>query len=479
MSATEPVRLSPAELKTLFLFESLDDGQLRWLADHGDVRAFPAGTVVLEEGEPAEYLTLLLSGTIAWSRKVQDHEVETSRTDQRGVYAGAMQAYIRGPQAQHQYTGTLRAISDIELLFLPADDFGSEMRRWFPMAIHLLEGLFFGMRNTQTIIGQREHLLALGSLSAGLMHELNNPAAATARAASALRERVAGMRHKLTLLAEGEINPVHLRHLLALQEAILEKAAKAPKLTALEVADREDEVGDWLDAHQVTDGWNIAPIFVAGGVDTGCLDDIAGTIEPDLLDQSLRWLAYTLETDQLTSDIEEASARITSLVGAVKQYSQIDRATHQWIDVHDGLDSTMVMLAHKVPAGITVVKAYDRTLPAIPAHPAELNQVWTNLIDNAVQAMGESGTLTLRTASDHEGILVEIGDTGPGVPEALQRRVFEPFFTTKPVGQGTGLGLDISYRIVVNRHGGDLSLTSVPGDTRFQIRLPLREPASN
>ena len=179
------------------------------------------------------------------------------------------------------------------------------------------------------------------------------------------------------------------------------------------------------------------------------------------------------------SDIEDATGRVSSLVSAAKQYSQMDRAAHQWIDVHTGLDSTLVMLTHKIGDGVKVVKDYDRTLPQVPAHPAELNQVWTNLIDNAVQAMNGAGTLTIKTYREDDHLVVAVGDTGPGVPDELKKRVFEPFFTTKPVGEGTGLGLDISYRIVVNGHGGDIRLESAPGDTRFLVRLPLTEPASS
>jgi signal transduction histidine kinase len=347
------------------------------------------------------------------------------------------------------------------------------------MAIHLLEGLFLGMRNTQAVVGQRERLVALGSLTAGLMHELNNPATAAVRATAALRERVAGMRHKLGMIAEGQIDPAALRRLTQLQETVIERAAKAPTLTAMQASDREDELGDWLDGHGVAGGWDMAPSFVAAGLDVDCLEEIAGSVDPGLLEQSLRWIGYALETEQLMTDIEDASARISSLVSAAKQYSQLDRASHQWIDVHDGIDSTLVMLNHKIgKGGIRLVKDYDRTLPKVPGHPAELNQVWTNLIDNAVQAMNGQGTLTVRTGRDGERVLVAICDTGPGVPPELHRRVFEPFFTTKPVGEGTGLGLDIAYRIVVNRHGGDLTMTSVPGDTRFEVRLPLSEPPS-
>ena len=480
LSGANQTSLTPAELKTLFLFEKLTDEQLDWLARQGSVQHYPAGSVVLAEGDPAEGFYVLLSGTIALSRRIHGDEVETVRTDQRGAYAGATQAYLRDNEVgTRTYGATMRAISDSTFFVLPAADFGTMIREWFSMAIHLLEGLFLGMRNTQAVVGQRERLAALGSLTAGLMHELNNPATASVRATAALRERVAGMRSKLGKLADGEIDLVELRKLTKLQDSVIERAAKAPRLTAMQASDAEDKLGDWIEEHGIDGAWDLAPVFVGGGLDVDCLEEIAGSVAPELLDQSLRWLAYALETEQLMTDIEDASARISSLVAAAKRYSQLDRASHQWIDVHDGLDSTLVMLAHKIGSKIKVVREYDRTLPKIPAHPAELNQVWTNLIDNAVQAMNGEGTLTVHTGRDGERVLVEICDTGPGVPEALRRRVFEPFFTTKPVGEGTGLGLDISYRIVVNRHGGDLTLESVPGDTRFEVRLPVAEPPSN
>jgi signal transduction histidine kinase len=473
-------QLTPEELKTLFLFESLTDEQLTWLAGQGTVKEHPAGSTVFAEGDQAEYFFVLLSGTLALSRRVGQDDVETARTDQRGVYMGATQAYLRDdPGVQRTYLASMRAISDCRFFLLSAADFGGMIRDWFPMAIHLLEGLFFGLRNSAAVIGERQRLAALGSLTSGLMHELNNPAAATVRATAALRDRVGLMRRKLGMLANGKIPAEQLRALVQLVEPIIERAAKAPELSPMETSDREDELSDWLDAHQVVAGWDLAPVFAASGLDRECMEEVAASVAPELLDQSLHWIGYALETEQLMTDIEDAGNRISSLVAAAKQYSQLDRASHQWIDVHDGLKSTVVMLSHKLGKGIQVVKDFDRTLPQIPAHPAELNQVWTNLIDNAVQAMNGEGTLTLRTARDGDRVLVEVGDTGPGIPPELRHRVFEPFFTTKPVGEGTGLGLDISYRIVVNGHGGDISVTSEPGDTRFQVRLPLSEPASN
>jgi signal transduction histidine kinase len=475
----EPGKLTPAELRTLFLFEKLSDAQLEWIAEHGCTLRAPAGSLVLREGDHAEQFFVLLSGTIQLFRTISGDEVPTQRTEQRGVYMGATQAYLRDDGVPRNYMASLRALDDSDFFVLSAADFGWMMREWFPMAIHLLEGLTLGMRDRQAAVSERQRLAALGALSAGLMHELNNPAAAASRATGALRQRVAGMRHKLGMLAVGKVPPSQLNALVELQEDVIERAAKAPTLTAMQAADREDELGDWMERRGVTGAWDIAPVFAQGGLDTDCLDEIEQKLDnTGLLDQAVHWIGYALETEQLMSDIEDATGRVSSLVSAAKQYSQMDRAAHQWIDVHGGLDSTLVMLTHKIGNGVKVVKDYDRTLPEIPATPAELNQVWTNLIDNAVQAMNGAGTLTIRTFRDDDHVVVSVGDTGPGVPDELRKRVFEPFFTTKPVGEGTGLGLDISYRIVVNGHGGDIVLKSQPGDTQFQVRLPIAEPPS-
>jgi signal transduction histidine kinase len=344
--------------------------------------------------------------------------------------------------------------------------------------VHLLQGMFVGIANANALVGQRERLLALGKLSAGLTHELNNPAAAASRAADTLRERIAGMRHKLAMLAEGRLDREALRALTVLQERFVEVGRSSPALTALQAGDLEDELADWLDDHDVTQGWELAPVFVAGGLRVSDLEQVADTAPAESLEGAMRWLAYTVDTENLLREIGDATARITALVAAAKQYSQLDRAPHQDIDLHEGLDATLVMLARKLGDRIRIVKDYDRELPTVPAYPAELNQVWTNLIDNAADAMNGEGTLTVRTARDGDFALVEIGDTGTGVPPEAAKRIFEPFFTTKPVGQGTGLGLDVSWRVVVSRHHGDLQLQSQPGDTRFQVRLPLQERAS-
>jgi len=464
-------RLTPDELRTLFLFEALDDEQLAWLAEHGWVEEHPAG-LIYAEGEPATRFYVLLSGTVSLSRQVHGDSVETNRTDQRGVYAGAMQAYL-GSQVAQVYANTLRALTPTESFVLPAEDFATMMRTWFPIALHLMEGLFFGMRNTQTIVGERERLLALGSLSAGLTHELNNPAAAAVRATAVLRDRVAGMRHKLALIADGRLDGSQLRHLVDLQEEAVKRLAAAPELTPIQTNDAEDALAEWLDARNFTGAWDVAPTLVAGGVDPQWMEQAAETIGAEYLEPAVRWLTYTLDTELLMREIDDSVARISNLVSAAKQYSQLDRAPHQTVDVHDLLKATLVMLNAKIPAGVTVVKEFDRGIPPIPAYAAELNQVWTNLIDNALDAMGDSGTLTLRTGTDDGHVFVDVIDTGPGIDPAVRPRIFEPFFTTKPVGEGTGLGLDISYRIVVNKHHGDIRVDSAPGSTRFRVLLPI------
>ena len=465
-------RLPVQALRELFLFEKLSDEQLRWLAEHGWVTEAPSGDTVLAEGTPAELFIVLLSGTITMSFRVGRDDVETVRTDQVGVYAGAMQAYVAN-RAGQTYTATVRVVSDARFFVLRAEDFAWMMQAWFPMAIHLLEGLFLGMRTSAHIIGQRQQLLALGALSAGLTHELNNPAAAL-RANAALRDRVAGMRHKLAMLAKEDVDPRLLRLLVDVQEEAVQAVPEAPKLTPIQESEREDALSEWLDEHGVPDGWELAPIFVGAGTTPEFLDRVADQAPPAMLEGAVRWLAYTLETELLMHEITDSVARISSLVAAAKQYSNMDRAPHERVDIHAGLKSTLVMLAGKL-RGLEVVKDFDTSLPKVPVYAGELNQVWTNLIDNAVQAMDGHGTLTVRTSMDGDRVRVEIGDTGPGVPEKLRRRIFEPFFTTKPVGQGTGLGLDISYRIVVGRHGGDVTVESQPGDTRFIVRLPLTE----
>ena len=465
---------SPGELRALFLFEKLTDAQLQWLCQRGRVELIPAGPVYAE-GDPARCFYVLLDGTVVLSRRVAADDIEVGRTSQRGVYAGAWQAYL-GDRVPQRYPSSMRVTEPSRFFVLDADVFAQLMNEWFPMAVHLLDGGFFYRTNLLELTGQRERLLALGSLSAGLTHELNNPAAAAVRATASLRDRVSGMRRKLGAIAGGGWDSTTLQKLIGLQEEAAEQALKAPALSPLQASDREDAITDWLDSHGMRDGWQLAPTFVAAGVDVAWLEHVAATVDAATLEGALHWLNCTVEIELLMNEVQDATTRISTLVGAAKQYSQLDRAPHQVVDVHELLDSTLAILAGKIPPGIRVVKEYDRSLPAIPAYAAELNQAWTNLIDNALSAMGETGVLTVRTGRDRDQVFVDICDTGPGVLPEIRDRIFEPFFTTKPVGQGTGLGLDITWRIVVNKHHGGIAVESVPDGTRFRVRLPVTDP---
>ncbi|MFJ2667950.1 ATP-binding protein [Nocardia fluminea] len=470
----------PEELRTLFLFEKLDDSQLAELCAIGRIEYVDPGTV-FREGEPATCFYVLIDGEVRLTKLSGGMEIEINRTDHRGVYAGAWMAYL-GDRANQDYNGSMYVLRRSRFLVMDAADFSRIMHEWFPMAVHLLEGAFFGGQKSNQRIAERERLLALGSLSAGLTHELNNPAAAAVRATSGLRERVAGMRHKLKMMAEGKFPADALVKLVEMQEQAADQVAKAPDLSPLEAADREDALADWFSERGIADGWNLAPTFVQAGLDTDWLEGVHATLEAcqaPVFEGAVRWLNYTIETELLMNEIFDSTTRISTLVGAAKQYSQMDRAPYQVVDLHELLDSTLVMLNRKLGDGIRVVKDYDRTLPPIPCFAAELNQVWTNLIDNAVYAMGGAGTLTIRTFKENDCAAIEIGDTGPGIAPEARGRIFEPFFTTKPVGDGTGLGLDISFRIVANKHNGDIRVESEPGNTRFIVRLPLHPAAED
>ena len=461
---------TPDELRTLFLFEALTDEQLQWIAERGEVRTYDAGAAVFREGEPADALYVLLTGRLRMLRKVSGEDLLINETDHRGAYMGAVRAYVSN--ADDRYPNSVLAAEPSSFFRLPQECFAELMTTFFPMAVHLLDGLYVGIRNSEGTVRQREHLAQLGTLSANLAHELNNPAAAAVRATGQLRQRVAGMRHKLAMIAEGRINPDTISRLVELQEEAVERALKPrDPLTPVQEADLEDAISDRLDELGVPGGYDLAPVYAASGFDPDFLEEVVQA-EPAAAEGSLRWLSYTLETEALMNEIEDATGRISTLVAAVKQYSYMDSASHQDVDVHVGLDSTVVMLGHKL-SGVRVERDYDRTLPKVPAYGAELNQVWTNLIDNAADAMGGTGTLTLRTSLDGEFVLVEVSDDGPGVPEEVQPRIFDAFFTTKEAGSGSGLGLDNAQRIVVKRHGGRLDLVTGPGGTTFCVRLPL------
>jgi signal transduction histidine kinase len=320
-------------------------------------------------------------------------------------------------------------------------------------------------------------LISLGTMTAGLAHELNNPAAAIGRSAAEAREAFQEAAEKAAELGNLPLTEEQRSFVVGLPHELARRARTAAPLDSLEVSDLEDELALWMEDHGVEEGWEISPTLVGAGLGTAWLEGLTAKVPEEALGGVLGWLQATMAGDQLLREIEGGSARISELVGAIKSYTHMEKAASKKVDVHAGLNSTLIMLGHKLKKGdVEVVRDFEKDLPHVCGHAGELNQVWTNLIDNAIDAVDGKGRITVRTASENGRVLVEVSDDGPGIPDDVRRRIFEPFYTTKDVGKGTGLGLDISYRVVVEDHKGDIRVLSEPGDTRFQVRLPVDEP---
>jgi len=457
------------DLRSLGLFDGLTDDQLAELAEGGTEVRFEPGLVLFRQGEQADYWWVLVEGAIDLLRRVGTEETVVRTMDVPGWWAGGFRAF----DEHGVYLATGRGASDGRIFRLPAKVLRDRLTAWFPLGRHLIEGLYGTARSIESTARQREALVTLGKLSAGLAHEINNPAAATIRAVDELETACQTLLSSLTRLANAEISPRQFAALDALRREIKPQAAA---WSPLDLADQEDALSAWLTRHGVGHEWIIAPALAAAGVDLAWCERAAQALDGPALEPGLEWVASTVSAATLLSDIKESSRRISELVAAVKSYSQMDRASVQRINVTDGLESTLVMLGHKLRGGVTVMRDYGTDVPEIEAYAGELNQVWTNLIDNAIDAMGGAGTLRVATRAEASEVVVEIGDTGPGISPQVAARAFDAFYTTKDVGKGTGLGLDIAQRIVVERHGGTISIDSRPGETVLRVRLPVRPP---
>jgi len=455
------------DLRGVFLFGGLSDEQLGDLIAIGDEVRFERGDVLFREGEAADFWWVLLAGRVELLRRTRWEESVAGVMERPGVWAGGFRAWAD----QAGYLATGRGASSGVMLRVPAGALGDLVRAWFPFGVHLIAGFFQTVRNMEALSRQQEALAALGTLAAGLAHEINNPASAAVRAAGALQDTCDVLLSSLTSLAERSLSAGQF---VGIDKLRRELGTGTASVSPLALADREEALAGWLALHGVTAAWDIAPTLAAAGADIAWCERAGQILNGGTLKPGLEWVASALSAAVLLSEVKEATDRVSGLVATMKSYAQLDRASVQFIDVTEGIDSTLVMLRQKLGDGVTVIRDYGTSVPRIEANPADLNQVWTNIIDNAIDAMDASGTLRISTRADAEHVVIEIADTGAGMSAEVLARAFEAFYTTKAVGKGAGLGLDIARRIIVERHHGQITVDSRPGETVFRVQLPRR-----
>jgi len=451
------------ELRTVPEFADLPPEDLEWLADQMTVREMAPGDVSIEEGAPADRMVVILEGEIRSQSGKPDRPTFVVR-------APAVTGMLPYSRMTH-FPATARAVVHTRVATFPSDRFHQMLERIPALLPRLVSVLTDRVRWATQRQGQTEKLAALGKISAGLAHELNNPSSAAQRAAGSLREAFGTFRSAAARLNAHELSAAQRASIPALEYELEQRASVS--LDTLARSDCEDQVALSLERHGIAGAWELAPALVGAGCDAKWLEGVAARFPADVLPDLLARIAASLAIGSLLQEIEHSTTRITELVRAIKEYTYMDQSPEQEVDVHHGLENTLIMLRYRLKHGIDVQLDFDRSLPKICAHGSELNQVWTNLIDNSIDAMNGQGQLRVRTSRELDRVLVEIVDNGPGIPPEILDHIFEPFFTTKGVGNGTGLGLETARRIV-QEHRGEITVESVPGKTCFQVRLPVR-----
>jgi signal transduction histidine kinase len=459
--------VTSSELRSIDLFDDVDDAVLEEILAVTSVRTYEPGEVLAEQGEPVTAVQLLLEGS-ALTFLVEQDRLERVGRQTAPTWMLAIAVLTRGSLGVRMQAETPCRVALIE-----CEDF--RRLAFAHPSIHerVMQQVAPVMTRLTAIESNRERLAALGTMAAGLAHELNNPAAAARRAAAQMADALDVVGSTLRRFVESGIEREEAAQLVARHQQALDAAAKRTPLDALDAADAEDELVETLEAMGVPEPWWLAEPLAAAGIDEDWLAQVHALAGP-ATDAALRWLAASLTAKGLADELEESTRRMSDLVGAVKSYAYVDRGGLVEVDLHEGLETTLVVLGYKLRhTAIRVVRDYDRSLPKLTIHGSELNQVWTNLLDNAIDALGDGGTITISTHREGEAAVVEITDDGPGIPPEIRERVFDSFFTTKDVGFGTGLGLATARRVVVDGHDGALTVDSQPGRTTFQVRLPI------
>jgi len=461
---------TPGELREVDLFAELDEDQLAQWAAAATVEELPVGAIVIDQGDPSPGLNILLSGTI--EGLVIDGDREEPAGDHLApTWMGAISTLtgdlvsVRMRAATDLRLATVAPAEFVELAIAHRSVFRRVMAQVRPVAGRIA-----------ALEQNRERLESLGTMAAGLAHELNNPAAAAKRTSAELGEAVEVLVSTIGVFVESGVERAEAEQLVLMQRRAMEMAASAGERSVLDAADAEDALTEVLEDAGISEAYRVVEPLARAGVDADFVARI-GQLAGPATDAAVRWIAASLLARDLAGELAESTERMSRLVGAVKRYAYMDRGGLIDVDIHEDLDTTLTIMGHKLKhTNIEVRREYDPELPHIVAFGAELNQVWTNLLDNAIDALGESGTITVVTRRDGTCVEVEVIDDGPGIPDEIRERIFDPFFTTKDVGKGTGLGLDTVRRIVVERHRGSLRAEPVPaGGTLFRVRVPIEQ----
>ena len=452
-------------LRKLPIFEGLSEDDLEWLFQQAVPVSIKTGATLMEEGAPGDSAYIVVDGEFEIVKKSDQQDIVIA-VRERGAVIGEMALIDNAPRM-----ATVRAVSDGDLLKISDEVFFQLLANSTTAVLAVLRTVSVRLRQNEAMLRQSEKMAALGTLAAGLAHELNNPAAAARRGAEQLRATLISWQQLNSELDKLDLEAPQREKLISLRSGLADGHHTGQILDPLALGDLENEIQIWLEDSGVRDAWELAPTLAAAGWDSDRLGVLCAAYSQRELDVVVRWLAAGFTVYSLIADVRMSAERISEIVKSVKVYSYLDQAPVQEVDIHEGLDNTLVILRHKTKDGIRIVRRYDPDLPHIQGYGSELNQVWTNILDNAIDALDGKGQITLRTYAKDGNVFVEIQDDGPGIPPEIQQRIFEPFYTTKAPGVGTGLGLHISYTII-HKHHGQLSVTSQPGETCFQVKLP-------
>jgi signal transduction histidine kinase len=454
-----------SDLRKSPLFQGLSDDELKQLMDMAEPISLRAGDALIRQGDTGDAAYVVLSGEFEIQKQTGQSLIKIDVRNP-GDVVGEMALLSQAPRS-----ATVLAKTDCEALRIPKAAFEKLLSSSTTASLAVLHWVMERLTQNESLLHQQEKMAALGTMSAGLAHELNNPSAAAQRSAAELHKAIAkwqSLTHQIESVAFQENQTQWLDDLM--KEAS-QRFESPLKIEALEKIDLVDRLQAWMEANGIESAWEVAPAMVNFGWDVKSLEALTGTAYFNL---SVQWLGIGCLMMGLISEVQQTTERLSQIVRAMKSYTYLDQAPLLEVDVHEGLENTLVIMQHKLKRGVNVKRDYSQNLPRIEAYASELNQVWTNIIDNAVDAMNGKGEIILKTYAEDNHVVVEITDNGPGIPEKIQSRIFEPFFTTKAPGKGTGLGLHISHDIVANRHHGQLLLESKPGETRFKVILPVK-----